>query len=236
MKRKQISRELTRQSERLLIRVATEAINTDFPNPERLGCPKSTALKAIAQRHLSGPDTEDNIDHIATCAPCFEEYNRHRQRHLLLRRGRFALICAAGVFAIGAAWHFGRVNRVPEMQPVAKQPTEPVLAATLDFSNRTVERSGEAQRKSEPKTPHLRRAVLKLTIRLPIGTEDGAYSVQLWTGDNQPVAKATGNAVWDGSAETLIAPIDLRSLAPGEYTLAIRNARWSWSTYRVFLD
>ena len=236
MKRKRIARELTRQTERLLIRVATEAINTDFPNPERLGCPESTALKAIAQRQLSGPDTEDNIDHIATCAPCFEEYNRHRQRHLLLRRGRLALICAAGVVAIGAAWHFGRMNRVPEKEPVARQALDPVLAATLDFSKRTIERSDEVQRKPEPETPHLKRAVLKLTIKLPIGTEDGAYSVQLWTGDNQPVAKATGEAVWDGSAETLIAPTDLRKLAPGEYTLAIRNARWSWSTYRVFLD
>jgi hypothetical protein len=236
MKRKQIGRALTRQSERHLIRVATEAIKTDFPNPERLGCPESTTLRAIAQRHLSGPDTEDDIDHIATCAPCFDEYNRHRRRHLLLRRGRFALICAAGVVAIGSAWHFGRMNRVPEKQPVAQQALDPVLAATLDFSNRTVERSGEVQRKPEPKTPHLRRAVLKLTIRLPIGTEDGAYSVQFWTGDDQPVATATGNAVWDGSAETLNTTIDLRNLAPGEYTLAIRNARWSWSTYRVFLD
>ena len=77
--------------------------------------------------------------------------------------------------------------------------------------------------------------MLKLTIKLPIGTEDGAYSVQFFTGNDQPFAKATGNAVWDGSAETLISMIDLRKLAPGEYTLAIRNARWS-STYRVLLD
>ena len=236
MKGKKIREELTRQSERLLIRVATEAIKTDFPNPERHGCPEPTALKAIAQRHLSGPDTEDAIDHIATCAPCFDEYNRHRQRHLLLRRGRLALICAAGVVAIGAAWHFGRMNRVPEKQPVAKQAPDPVLAATLDFSNRTVERSDEVQRKPEPQAPHLRRAVLKLTIKLPIGTEDGAYSVQIWTGGDQPVAKTTGEAVWDGTAETLTTTIDLRRLAPGEFTLAIRNARWSWSTYRVFLD
>jgi len=236
MKRKQIGRELTRQSERRLIRVATEAIKNDFPNPERLGCPESTTLRAIAQRHLSGPDTEDDIDHIATCAPCFDEYNRHRRRHLLLRRGRFALICAAGVVAIGSAWHFGRMNRVPEKQPVAQQALDPVLTATLDFSNRTVERSDEVQRRPEPKTPHLKRAVLKLTVRLPIGTEDGAYSVEFWTGNDQPVAKATGNAVWDGSAETLISTIDLRKLAPGEYTLAIRNARWLWSTYKVLLD
>jgi hypothetical protein len=236
MKGKQIGRELTRQGERRLIGVATDAIKTDFPNPERLGCPESTALRAIARRHLSAPDTEDAIDHIATCSPCFDEYNRHRRRHLLLRRGRVVLICAACVGALGSAWHFGRMNRVSEKQPVAQQALDPVLTATLDFSKRTVERSGDVQRKPEPETPHLKRAVLRLTIRLPIGTEDGAYSVQFWTGDDQPVAEATGNAVWDGSAETLITVIDLRNLAAGEYKLAIRNARWSWSTYRVFFD
>jgi hypothetical protein len=233
MKGKPIGKELTRQSERLLIRAATEAIKTDFPNPERLGCPESTSLIAIARRNLSGPDTEDTIDHIATCAPCLDEYNRHRRRHLLLRRGRFALICFAGVVAIGSAWHFGRM---PQKQPVARQAPDPVLTATLDFSNRTVERSDEVQRRPEPETPHLKRAVLKLTVRLPIGTEDGAYSVEFWTGNDQPVAKATGNAVWDGSAETLISTIDRRKIAPGEYTLAIRNARWLWSTYKVLLD
>ena len=233
MEREQIGRGMTRHGERRLIRVATEAIKTDFPNPERLGCPESTALGAIARRHLTGPDIEDAIDHIATCAPCLDEYNRHRRRHLLLRRGRFALICFAGVVAIGSAWHFGRM---PQKQPVARQAPDPVLTATLDFSNRTVERSDEVQRRPEPETPHLKRAVLKLTVRLPIGTEDGAYSVEFWTGNDQPVAKATGNAVWDGSAETLISTIDLRKLAPGEYTLAIRNARWLWSTYKVLLD
>ena len=35
MKGKQVPKELTRQSERLLIRAATEAMKTDFPNPER---------------------------------------------------------------------------------------------------------------------------------------------------------------------------------------------------------
>jgi hypothetical protein len=143
------------------------------------------------------------------------------------------LICFAGVVAIGSAWHFGRM---PQKQPVARRAPDPVLTATLDFSNRTVERSDEVQRRPEPKTPHLKRAMLKLTVRLPIGTEDGAYSVEFWTGNDQPIAKATGNAVWDGSAETLISTIDLRKLAPGEYTLAIRNARWLWSTYKVLLD
>ena len=236
MEREQIGRGMTRHGERRLIRVATEAIKTDFPNPERLGCPESTALGAIARRHLTGPDIEDAIDHIATCAPCFDEYNRHRRRHLSLRRGRIALICAAGVVAIGTAWYLGQMNRVPEKQPVAQQALDPELTATLDFSNRTVERSGDVQRKPEPKTPHLRRALLKLTINLPIGTEEGAYTVQLWTRNDQLVANEIGTAAWDGSAERLITRIDLRKLDPGRYTLAIRTSNASWHKYPVFLD
>jgi hypothetical protein len=236
MKGTQTARPLTRRDEKRLIRVAAEAIKADFPNPERFGCPAPTALKSIARRQLSGSDVEDVIDHIATCAPCFDEYNCHRRRHLLLRRGRLVLVCATGVLAISWAWFSGRIHRVAEKPAIVQQALPPVLTATLDFSNRTVQRSAEAQRKPEPETPHLKRAFLKLAIRLPIGTEDGAYSVQLWTGDDQPVALATGNAVWDGSAEILNTTIDLRRLAPGEYTLAIRNDRWSWSKYRVFLN
>lgn len=236
MKGKGIGKELTRQGERRLIKIATEAIRNDFPNPERLLCPESTALRAIARRHLSMAEAEDAIDHIATCAPCFDEYNRHRRRYLLLRRARLALVCVAGIVAIGAAWHFGRMNRVPEKQPIAHQALDPVLAATLDFRDRTVERSGEAQRKPEPEIPHLRRALLKLTLLLPIGTEEGAYTVQFWTRNNQQVANETGTLAWDGRAETLIAMIDLRKLEPGHYTLAIRASNASWYTYPVILD
>jgi hypothetical protein len=236
MKSKQIGGELKCNGERQLIRIAAEAISTDFPNPERLGCPGSAALKAIARRHLSGPDTEDAIDHIATCATCFDEYNRHRRRHLFLRRGRVTLICAAGIVALASAWHFGRMNRVPEKLPVGQRTLDAVLTATLDLRTRTVERYAKGQHKPEPETPHLRRAVLKLTIRLPIGTEDGAYTIQFWTRDGQPVANAIGNASWDGSTEAVITTVDLRNLAPGEFILALRNGRWSWHTYRVFLD
>lgn len=236
MKGKGIGKGLTHQAERRLIKIATEAITNDFPNPERLLCPESTALRAIARRQLSIPDAEDAIDHIATCAPCFDEYNRHRRRYLLVRRARLALVFLAGIVAISVAWHIGRVNRVPENQPIAHQALEPVLAATLDFRDRTVQRSAEAQRRPEPETPHLRRALLKLTLLLPIGTEEGAYTVQFWTRNNQPIANETGTMAWDGSAETLITTIDLRKLEPGQYMLAIRATNASWYTYPVILD
>jgi hypothetical protein len=128
------------------------------------------------------------------------------------------------------------MNRVPEKLLAGQRTLDAVLTATLDLRTRTVERYAKGQHKPEPETPHLRRAVLKLTIRLPIGTEDGAYTIQFWTRDGQPVANAIGNASWDGSTEAVITTVDLRNLGPGEFILALRNGRWSWHTYRVFLD
>ena len=236
MKGKQRCGEPTLREERRLIGAAAEAIRTDFPNAERLGCPESTDLRAIAHRHLSVLDVEDVVDHIATCAPCFAEYTRHRQRHLLKRRGGLALICVAGVLAIGVAWRFWPMNRAPERQPIVRQELDPVLTATLDFRDRTIERSGQAQPRPEPETPHLKRARLKLTVLLPIGTEEGAYTVQFWTRTHQPVVNETGTLVWDGSAETLVTAVDLRKLEPGRYSLAIRASNASWYTYPVLVD
>jgi len=236
MKSKQRCGEPTRREERRLIEAATETLRTDFPNVERLGCPESADLRAIAQRHLAVLDIEDVVDHIATCAPCFAEYIRHRRRHLLKRRSGLALVCIAGVLAIGVAWRFWPMNRAPERQPIVRQQLDPVLTATLDFRDRTIERSGQAERRPEPETPHLKRAQLKLTLLLPIGTEEGAYTVQFWTGAQPPVVNETGTLVWDGSAETLVSTIDLRKLEPGRYTLAIRASNASWYTYPIVVD
>ena len=44
----QTTPKVTRRDERRLLKVAIEAVKSDFPNPERFGCPGSVALKAIA--------------------------------------------------------------------------------------------------------------------------------------------------------------------------------------------
>ena len=79
----------THRTEKRLVRMAGEAAMRDCPNPERIGCPNSAAVDAVVGRHLSYPDFDNVVDHIATCAPCFEEYNRQRWRYRLrqYRRG-----------------------------------------------------------------------------------------------------------------------------------------------------
>jgi hypothetical protein len=231
MEKKQPSRYPARRDERRLLRIAAQSVNGDFPNPERLGCPGSDCLKAMARRRISLTQADDLVDHIATCAPCFDEYGNHRRRHRVRVVAIPALAFAVILMAILAVWRFGPSHQLlPEVAKV------PVLKATLDFRNRTVERSDRPQSPNAT-APHLRRAVLDITIKLPIGTEDGPYAVQFRTHLDQPLANATGTATWDGSAETLTARVDLHNLAPGEYTLAIRrNGSSSWRTYSVILD
>ena len=172
MNEKAAPNQFTRREERKILELASEYVRSGFPNPERLGCPGSEALKSIAGRHLKFPEAEDIVDHIATCSPCFLEYHAIRRRSRRRLVGGTALCCVLGLLLTGLIWRFATPAR-PRNETVAQQPPT-ALKAVLDFRNRTAERSDRKQSPNEPFAPHLRRAQLDLSIELPVGVEDGA--------------------------------------------------------------
>jgi hypothetical protein len=222
------------RAEKRLVKMAAEAVKEDCTNPERIGCPSSDAVRAVVGRRLGFPDFENIVDHIATCAPCFREYTRQRQRNRLRTAGVAVLSCAVLV-VLGLLWKHGTPTQLHPKETVAREAPTPVVAATLDYSNWTLERS-EQSRPRTAAAPHLTRGLLDLTIGLPIGTEDGAYTVQFLSNDNQAVAEAVGGATWDGTAEALKIRTDLRNVPAGAYTVAIRSARSSLRRYPVILE
>jgi hypothetical protein len=214
--------------------MAGDAVTGDCPNPERIGCPSSDAVDAVVGRRLAFPDFDNVVDHIATCAPCFEEYNRQRLRRRLRNVGALAVGCA-GLLILGLFWKYGPAKQPRPNEAVAKQAPAAVLTATLDYRNWTPERSGQSQLPLV-QTPHLARAQLDLTIDLPIGTEDAVYTVQFQSDNDKPVAEAVGNATWDGTAEVLKTRTDLRNVPAGAYRIAIRSAGSSVRLYPVILE
>lgn len=228
-------RNLSQREERRLIQRAADAVMSDFPNPERLGCPESIALIAIAQGRLSSPESEDIIDHIATCSPCLLEYSQHRRRHRMRVITKMALASAAGLMLIAVLWRFGPEYVGRRQPPMTKKIVNTPLSATLDFRNRTVQRSESAEPYNRD-VPHLTRVVVNLAIKLPVGVEDGLYQVELRTRSNKAILASAGTSAWREGAETLTTTLDCRNIARGEYTLAIRKGTSAWRLYPVIFD
>ena len=72
MKEDSLSTRQIRALERTLARV----VMTQFPNPERKGCPGATVLRAIATKRISMRDP--SIEHVGVCSPCFRELTAMR--------------------------------------------------------------------------------------------------------------------------------------------------------------
>ena len=222
------------RTEKRLVKMAGDAVAGDCPNPERIGCPSSDAVEAVVGRCLAFPDFDNVVDHIANCAPCFEEYNRRRLRRRLRNVGAVVVGCAC-LLILGLFWKYGPVKQPRPKEAVTKQAPAAVLTATLDYRNWTPERSRQSQPRPA-ETPHLARTVLDLTINLPIGTEDAVYTVQFRSDNDKPVAEAVGSATWDGTAEVLKIRADLRNVPAGAYRIAIRSAGSSVRLYPVILE
>ena len=68
---------LSNRQIRALERAMARVVMTQFPNPERKGCPGPTVLRAIATKRISMRDPA--INHVARCSPCFRELTALRR-------------------------------------------------------------------------------------------------------------------------------------------------------------
>ena len=236
MGRKQTPPKFERRNETDLLRVATEALPSDFPNPERLSCPEASTLQAIAGRRLSVPDVDDVVDHIATCSPCFTAYSAYRREHRSRSYRRRSAAAVIVLTVVISSWYLGRKALSPTQRSPQQISEVTPLTAVLDFRNSTAQRSDQTPLPRPQEAPHLRRSLLNLQIQLPLGTEDGSYALQFRNNTGGIAAESTGTAKWDGTTETLSARIDLRTVEPGQYTLAVRRGAASWRQYSVFVD
>jgi hypothetical protein len=210
-----------------------QAILSNYPNPERRGCPGNTVLREVAGRQTPIRDT--HWDHVTHCSPCFQEFLELRTgliatRRRLVHRNRILLACALVVAGIAGAL----------MWKGPAKPVAPIATAeaTSDVDMRpfSATRGGSQQQPSEQYAGILRRKRNRLNVILPVGAEEGNYEVRLMDNDLQSVI-ASGKAAASFVDHTVRLSItfDLSEVSPGPYVIASRRDGGGWMTSPVLI-
>lgn len=219
--------------EEALLRAARAYTLERFPNPTRRGCPTGDELGAIARHEVPLAQSDRQVEHIATCSPCFSEYTaiharwKRRRRHRLLA---LSVAAIASLVLLSQVW-----LRAPKLTPDpptvtnTRPPSVSEQSAILDLRPFEVSRGNQGPGRAPAL---LVRGRFNLTILLPIGTEEGEYEFEIKDERGSPRVRGTGTADIRNYVTTITANLDLRSLNPGRFTWAIRRVgETAWNAY-----
>ena len=200
------------------------------PNPTREGCPPRDVLIALAKRERSISDP--GYDHLASCSPCYTEARAYQAARMRERRAgavrAVTWLAAAAVVVLAVTWIVWRGREgTPPQNEVVRQESLPVeLPVELDLRSYVGTRSQQVTSEQPPLT--LSQGLLRLTIRLPGGSEPGTYEIQILDSERQPKASSVGEAGILNYITTLKATLDLGSVMPGAYHLGLRRRGEEW--------
>jgi hypothetical protein len=209
------------------------SILSDYPNPERKGCPGEAVLVELAARPLDDSvEGDSHWHHVTHCSECYRDFLGLRAE---LRRKVKARLAKIGVAAATAAALIvgGTFLAIRESTP-QKRPQN----AELVFRQRMVDLQGRAMTRSEEGKEDTKPIVLQrepeaLTIRLPFGSREGAYEVQIQKSAGHPLLSATGEAKVENGTTSLTAKMDLSNFEIGNYFICLRRLPWDWTCYPV---
>lgn len=206
------------------------------PNPARAGCPPHDVLLAVARKRL--PIGDPAYEHLAKCSPCYQEFRRlqqsaqeSRHRFSATRATWLAAAAAVVLLAIGAAWMLWPIPKPASTTGSVVADNSAVVAQPFQIDLRKYSVSRTDQQASSPEPVLLARGSLNVTILLPVGSEPGRYDVQLLDATLRSQTSATGQAEIKDFVTTLQTTLDLRSVAPGSYQLALRHDGDDWRLF-----
>jgi hypothetical protein len=236
MEKRNTERPFSKDQERHLLRLAKKLFMEHHPNPQRIGCPGEEMLKGVAygSEDLPRAQQEAVMEHLSICSPCFRQFYSYRRgvrfRHQVpILLGVAALVIVAGVLAYD---YLGRTRTSPEQQ-FAREPraTQEYQRASLDLRGHATVRSS-SPRPAPPggATLALPRGPLVLTIVLPVGSDEGTYSIRLGQSGEEAALEASGRSEIKDGTTSLQVQIDT-----SDYVLGVRKEPWAWTEYAVQL-
>ena len=214
-----------------------EVLSRANPNPERSGCPPRDTLMGLGRRtqQLGDPAYE----HLVRCSPCYREFRALQQErqtapvaHGVWTGSRWIAVAAIVVLTAGLAgsWFYIANRAVPPapLSDSALPPTE-VRITELDLRKFAVTRSAQGEAQAAPVILPI--GLVDLKLLMPVGSEPGAYDIQLLDANLESKASARATGEIRDYVTTIGARLDLRPLAPGAYQLAVRRQGDDWRLF-----
>ena len=198
-----------------------DAILSEYPNPDRMGCPGNAVLKELAIGPSEGNFEQDpRWQHLVHCSECYREFLAFRagvRADRKARRARSQVMLGAALLVTVVGLSLG----VRELRQ-ANRPHNPELAfrarvVYLEGVSRSAEGSGDTKPLVFDREPE------ELTIRLPLTSPEGTYAIQIERSPDKPLISATGQAKMENDATAFTVKIDLSKLEPGGYVLCVRR-------------
>jgi hypothetical protein len=224
---------LSRRQDRMLLKGLESVVLTQFPNPERKGCPGTDVLRLIARKKL--PMRDPVHEHVGECSPCFRELLEMRAA---IRRKRTLTAGGAATLLVLAALLGYNTFKPRDVMPRADTTTAPLSeSVSLDLRDFQTTRSAPPTSGNQPSAiPRVPRRRLALTVYLPIGSLVGQYEVQIENIGQASLATGLGNAVIENGITTLRVNLDTTSIPEGEYRLGLRQTGLSWRQYPIVIQ
>jgi hypothetical protein len=217
------------------------------PNPERIGCPSPSILKAFVEDPASVTPAELNDLHILKCAECTRdlmELRKNRESRQTLEsapsRGRLrSVVHAAMVITVLCgilitAIIYRKGNLLGSKSTASKAVT---VVRTVDLSGYGSTRG--AEQPQQDNAISLPRAPIDLDLILPYLSQPGRYRVMVAKERSaaDAVASVAGTAETVGTRTQLRVMLNLHDLPPGKYYLGtIEQSNGESSFYRFNLD
>jgi hypothetical protein len=212
------------RDEKRILDALGRGLLTEFPNPNRTGCPGSEVLKRIASHEMPLSEAGKWLDHLTSCSPCYREFSQIQVAHRSRRTQTILAIAASILVVAGIA---GWVLLSKQNEPLVAQ------AAVLDLRNRSVPRGGEPNPNEQPL--EVIRAVRHLNVYLPLGSAEGPYELRIATTAGSVILTRTGVASLRNGVTLIQVVVDLSSVSSGQYFFQVRRPNSEWNSYPLVL-
>jgi hypothetical protein len=217
------------KDEKRILAALGRGILREFPNPDRVGCPRSGVVRDIAFHKLPLAQAEPWLDHLSSCSPCYRDFCGFRNAYEARRRNIFLAI-AASVLIVGAvaSWTFFQ----------KQQQNRLAQTAVLDLRDRSVTRGIEPGSEVIPgeRPLELSRRVTHLSFYLPRDSREGPYEVRILKPSGESLLATNGVAKLDRGIMSLHVVVSFGPTRPGPYVLQIRSSGLEWDYYPLTLQ